>query len=307
MASPARFRFSLRTLFIGCAVAAVITGVVVSRYRAYDRWIHSIRKSGGSGGFAGFGGTFDNVQLRYYRDHANRPVAYVMDVYDHQDPNLPARKLGFSYTQSVGGILRVNGKPIDPAIGPVLIVNGPYGYAVSLKPTEQELALLADWDKVSMPKRISFWQQRIEPRIYKLTGESDGGRRNGTWVYRLLDGTLYLEAGYDRGQRHGDWTTYYPNGKVQVRRQFEADKPSGRWEYFDEEGNLVGSLEWKNGFIVRETNLDQQVSQGDPASRRGQSRRDGIVISDEDGGRFFINGREMRRPRIDPALLVERN
>jgi hypothetical protein len=306
MARTQPFQFSLRTLLIGCAVLSLATALVISQYRAYDRWQHSISKVGGIGGFRGFNCSFDLVQLTSYRDRLNRPVAGILHVYDACSPNVPATTRDYSYSRR--GVLFVDGELVDPARGPHLFVNGPYGHTVRLSPSPEEFTALFAMNGRSVEPQLEYWQQHVEPRIYKLTGSSIAGKRDGLWVYRLANDALYMEANYRQGERHGDWTTYFPNGKVQTRRQFEAGKPSGHWEYFDEEGKLLGTIDWKNGHVVR--NEGERFTQGGSAGS-GFFARNGVrtshIVSEREGGKFFLDGKAIPRPEVEPSVLVPRD
>lgn len=303
MSKSQRFRFSLRTLFIGCTVAAIVVAIVVSQYRAYDRWQRSISKVGGSGGFGSFNASFDTVTLRSFRDHQDRPVAGILLVYDACSPNVPAIAHDYHYTRR-GGILLVDGELVDPAQGPFLFVNGPYGHTIRLATTDRELGPLFD-RKGTARSKLDFWQQCVEPRIYKLSGMNVAGKRDGLWVYRLADNRLYMEANYRQGERHGDWTTYYPDGQVQTRQHFDADKPSGHWEYFGDQGALLGTLDWKDGHIQRRGN--ERFIQGGSGTSAYVARdgvKSGHFMSDREGGKFLLDGKPVPRPSLDPSLLV---
>lgn len=231
-------------------------------------------------------------------------VACIFLVYDSYSPNLPATTHDCCYTRS-GGVLYLDGQRVNPDDGPALFVNGPYGYTVRLATTEREIAALMNGTQGAIRPRLLYWQNHIEPRLYKLTGSCVGQLRDGLWTYRLADNTLYMDATYRLGQRHGDWTTYYPNGNVQTRQQFDAGKPSGCWSYFDEQGNLLGSLEWENGFIQKKGN--ERFIQGGGSGSSFIARdgvKSGSFLSDRDGGKFFLEGKPVPRPRLDPLLLI---
>ena len=305
MAKIQRIQFSLRTLLIGCAAVAVLVAVVVSQYRAYDRLQHSIYKVDGTGGFRGFNASFDSVHLTRYSDRQDRPVAGNLQVYDAYSPNVPSTRRKYDYSRSTGGILEVDGERIDPAKGPFLIVNGPYGHTVRLGTSQEELTVLFAMSGRTVLPLLEFWEQRVEPRIYKLSGSNVAGMRDGPWVYRLNNDTLYMIANYRLGKRQGDWTTYFPNGEVQTRRQFDADKPSGHWEYFDEQGRLLGTIDWKNGHVRR--NEGERFTEGGSSGSTffaREGKRTGHVVSERDGGKFFLEGKAISRPQVDPSVLV---
>jgi len=302
MSPPRRFRFGLRSFLIGCTLAALAVGFIGSQFVAHDRWLRSICIVGGTAGFRGFNTSHDHYLLTYYRDHKSRPVAYVLCVYDPYIPNLPAMRRRYSYTSWQGGVLRVDDEIVDPAAGPVLFVNGAYGYTSKIKLTNNDLAALNRFESGGMNECIQYWRERVEPQLYKLKGNFVGRERDGPWRYESLDGKLYLEAHYQLGERDGEWISYYPNGAVQFRQSFKAGKPEGRWEYFDGNGELLGSLEWKDGFVV-----DSSRSGGGGASSaeagwvESNGKRTAFSFTEGAGGVFWIEGRKMERPPLHAA------
>jgi hypothetical protein len=305
-----RFQFSLRTFFIACTVAAVAIAVVVWRYRAYERRQQAISRVGGSqGDFVGYNASHDCVNLFYYRDRRNRPIAYVLQLFDSYDPNVPAMKRERRERAGVGKMLFVDGEVVEPRDGPVMFVNGPYGHTVRLKLTDQDLATIESIEQSKIRSKArswrEFWRGRVEPEMYLTSGQIVAGERDGRWEYRLADGRLYLQGDYRLGERHGDWTTYFPSGHVQYRAQYEEGKPAGQWEYFDEMGTLLGSVEWDRGHarIAGSRRRGGAISSSF-AFHGEQGRETGYRMSEKDGGQFFLHGREVKRPKLDFPLLV---
>jgi hypothetical protein len=294
-----RFQFSLRTFFAICTVAALGIAMVAWQYQAYERDQRTVSSVGGSSGFAGFNATFDNYNLTSYRDRRDRPVAYVLLTYDNS-PNLPATRHSL-FNHGLGGELSVDGALVHPQKLPKLFVNGPYGYTVQLTLSDQDVAAL---ESAKYPGILTFWRDRIEPRLYRIKGASVAGQRDGVWEFRLADNALYLKANYKLGQRHGEWTSYFPDGQVQHRAHFADGKPSGQWEYFDEAGTLIGTLEWEDGFIRDGGNSRGSGGFGGNSLLHGErGKYTGHVYSQLNGGSFFLHGRKLTRPKPDPALL----
>jgi hypothetical protein len=289
--------------------AGLILALIISGYRAHDRWAHSIRRVGSTGGFGGFNATFDTYQLTYYQDQRGRPVAYAIFLYDPYDPNIPATARHYRYDSWQGGILKVDGDRVDPMAGPALFVNGAYGYTAQFDLNEADVSTLEAI--VANSKRhdllFQFWRDHVEPRLFKIKGTTAAGQRDGPWNYRLQDGSLYLEANYQKGERHGDWTTYYPGGSVQCRRHFDAGRPSGQWDYYDEHGLHLGSLEWEGGFLKTKGREVQSGGSGGDARvvTLPSGKRTGFVLSERDGGTFWIEGQSMQRPKLNALLLTE--
>ena len=295
-----RFQFGLRTFFAACIAAALAIWVVAWQYQVYERYQRTVSSVGGSSGFAGFNATFDNYNLTTYKDRRDRPVAYVLLTYDSYSPNLPATRHSV-FSDPRGGQLSVDGAAVHPQQRPTLFVNGPYGYTVQLALSDQEVAAL---ESAKYPGILTFWRDCIEPRLYRVKGTSISDQRDGAWEFRLADDSLYLKANYKLGHRHGEWTSYFPNGQVQHRANFEDGKPSGQWEYFDEAGTLIGTLEWEDGFIQNGGNSRGSGGFGGSSLMHGnRGKQTGYTLSQTDGGIFFLHGRKLTRPKLDPALL----
>jgi len=299
-----RFQFSLRTFFAACAAAALAISVVVWRYQAYERFQRTICRVSEASGFDGFNAVFDKYDLTYYKDRRNRPVAYLLLNYDSYSPNLPAMARHYRHSSSRGGQLTVDGVPVVPEDRPTLFVNGPYGYTVPLTLSDRDVAAL---ESAKHPQIVAFWRDRVEPRIYRLKGTVVSGQRDGAWEFRLADDSLYLEANYKLGKRHGDWTTYFPNGEVQHRAHFDDGKPSGQWDYFDEAGALIGTLDWKDGFLRNEGNQRGGGAPGGSYHFHGnRGNETGYRLSEVDGGTFLLHGRQLIRPKLDSARLLRK-
>jgi hypothetical protein len=305
MPAAKRFQFSLRTYLIACTLAAVALAIMGWLFQAHDRWERSISQvdtiTAASGAFT----TPHNcVQINAYKDHRGRPVAYVFLLYDSYVPNVPAIAQQYDYLHRTGGRLVVDGELVDPAEGPLLFVNGPYGYTAHWKISEQEVEEIESLQRAGPGLCFDFWRRRVEPRLYHVTGQAVAGLRDGRWEYRLANDALYVAADYQLGLRHGDWTTYYPSGQVQCRAQFQQGKPDGRWQYFDETGELLGSLEFRNGFLQ---NVGRSVhsARGDETFSSGSgSQLTSSRFDPREGGKFFLYGREVQRPRLDFPLLI---
>jgi hypothetical protein len=309
MPAAKRFQFSLRTYLIACTLAAVAVAIVVWQFQAHDRWERSISKVDViTAANAAPAATHDSVQVISYEDHRRRPVAYVFLMYDEYIPNVPAIARSYDYTRRTGGRLFVDGEPVDPAEGPLLFVNGPYGYTAQWKISEQEVEEIETLQGAGPGLCFDFWRRRVEPRLYRVTGQAVAGLRDGRWEYRLANDALYVAADYQLGVRHGDWTTYYPSGQVQCRAQFQQGQPEGRWQYFDETGELLGSLELRNGTPQNQDksvlHFGRAVTYFHSSGRRLDRTSFRIDDNDTDGAKFFLYGREVQRPKLDFPLLI---
>jgi hypothetical protein len=303
MQQTPKFQFSLRTFLLACLIAGLLTSFAVSRYLAHDHWLRSIRQNYINSGFQGFNGTQDRVDIESFYDQKGRLVSSAFLVYDAFDPNIPAitKKLRFSYWQ--GGILEVDGRQVNPLSGPTLFVNGAYGHTARIPMSAADVNALENARRQStksLPRLLAHWRTEIEPRLYKLTGQYSGDKRDGKWTYHLWDGRLYLEAEYKGGERHGEWISHYPDGAVQCRRHFSLGNPVGRWEYFSPAGASLGSIEWDGMYVRDFTPRDQRFA-----------RHPGWIVTTPSGnqtgylldlsthpGKFLVESVEMPRPPI---------
>ncbi|MBQ7490351.1 MAG: hypothetical protein IJT51_07545 [Bacteroidales bacterium] len=107
-------------------------------------------------------------------------------------------------------------------------------------------------------------------------GQYVEGQEDGEWVYR--NGEITERGQYYDGQRTGTWKTWYGNGKLASECQFEQglldgkykiywengnEKLSGRyvsgerygiWYQYDEDGALLLTTEYRDGFEIRWNN-----------------------------------------------------
>ena len=45
---------------------------------------------------------------------------------------------------------------------------------------------------------------------------------------------------------------FHDNGQLEMRGNFIDGKQEGPWEWFDEDGNLIGTLMYRNGELIEE-------------------------------------------------------
>jgi hypothetical protein len=207
MVERRKLRFSLRSFLIFCLVASLLTGFVISRYLSHDRWLNSIDVHHiDNPAVHNWGKSHDFISFQRELSYRGQPICYRLFVYDFFDPNVPASKLEVRHSSWEGEMLTIDDELVNPANGPFLYVNGAYGYTVKihLEPGDLE-ALEALWSSrhLSPQPLLDYWRTEVEPRLYKLTGNSINGQRDGKWTYELWNGSLYLEAEYRLGDREG--------------------------------------------------------------------------------------------------------
>ena len=98
---------------------------------------------------------------------------------------------------------------------------------------------------------VSFYDNgQLKHRENYIDGELDG-------LYETFHekGKLY-ETFHKNGKPDGHWETFYLNsnfflhGPRKTRGKIKNEKLEGLWEYFDEEGNLTKTEEYKDGELV---------------------------------------------------------
>ncbi len=60
---------------------------------------------------------------------------------------------------------------------------------------------------------------------------------------------LLKESIYFDGKLEGPWYIYRENGKLEFRRDYKNRLLYGIWEEYDEEGNLIKNLTYKDGEV----------------------------------------------------------
>ena len=68
-------------------------------------------------------------------------------------------------------------------------------------------------------------------RDWLVSGEYEGGVRDGSWRYRYDSGELAASGKYRAGQRKGRWKFLWPNGSTAATGVFKDGEPTGKWEF----------------------------------------------------------------------------
>ena len=226
-----RHQFGLRFFLIGCLIAGVLLSLMIRFLLDVQRFNSSIE------------GVYDNARhvsglgydLTSYLNHRDEPVAYVLRV---SRDDVDRMSTSYGYDRNEGGILAVDGQKVVPGDSVWLFVNGPYGHTNRIELTDREAQKLMPVYTRGTPKLdvLQFWRDFVEPKIYKLSGRSVKGQREGPWEFRLNNGALYLEGSYKNGARDGRWVKHYPNGKIRLVLQYDKGQPVGTWTYHNEAG-----------------------------------------------------------------------
>ena len=97
-------------------------------------------------------------------------------------------------------------------------------------------------------KQTGEWRKfRNDGTLERIERYVDG-LADGTWQGFHSDGTTcHWRREFARGTRNGKWESFYANGKPQLLETFKEDKHHGVSQSWDENGNLSGQGEFKNG------------------------------------------------------------
>ena len=290
MAQRPYFRFSLRSLLIVVAVAALAS----LWYRSHLAFRRSVFKEGLGGGYR-IAGDPQHLRSRIYCDHDNRLIAILLLAFDELDASGPRYELKRGYNTRQGGWLILDGVPVTPGARPQLFVNDPSGQIVRLNLSANQMEDLAA--RRSAAEIEFFYRETIEPLLVKAEGKSDAKGRQGLWSFRLSSGQLVKEVAYVDGLRHGPSTTYYAQGGKRCQASFRRGKPEGQWTLLDPDGDVLaifdrdGVISSRSGGPILTWNELSAVPKSDRHARRWESR-----IDDTHGYRLFVDGAEMRIP-----------
>lgn len=294
-----------RRLWICVAVVfglLVVTTECVRHSREFQASICKV--GGGGGGCQHLNASFNYVHTTFFKDHQNRPVAYILCVYDDFDPNLPRLQHTYRYDGWRGGILHIDGVPFRRTTGIPLFVNGPFGVTLRIELTQDEATDL--FGRTKADDLRDFWIEFVEPRIYRANGAKVADLREGTWTFELPTGERYLEANFTHGRRDGNWTTYYPNGNIQTHKYFQNGQAAGEWEYFDESGQSLGKLEFRGGHLKDVATERGGGGTGLFASRivsDKSGRESGVMFPGKEGGVFVLLGQRFPRYQWTPTSM----
>jgi antitoxin component YwqK of YwqJK toxin-antitoxin module len=72
----------------------------------------------------------------------------------------------------------------------------------------------------------------------------------GPWIQYYEDGTLRLEGHYHKDELHGIYEVFGPGEKPVMKGQYEKGLSTGIWDYYQEDGEIMYSLEYRDGMPV---------------------------------------------------------
>lgn len=123
------------------------------------------------------------------------------------------------------------------------------GMLLNLSPPDHYTIFIAERDKRSgmvTSKEVSRGTFSIENDTLKLSEQMTKNQ-----MTMLVNGEEKLEVldvkGLDYGATFLCWTGYHENGNPEFEGSWKKGKKHGKWVYYDEEGNVQKTLEYRRG------------------------------------------------------------
>lgn len=104
---------------------------------------------------------------------------------------------------------------------------------------------LYSWEKCRLAS--SYICSDSNSALLKEIGNYKDGKRNGRIESFHDNGQLAMRGNFKDGKQDGLWMQFWNNGELQMKANFKDGK--GLAEFFDEEGNFVGTQEYENGVL----------------------------------------------------------
>jgi len=92
------------------------------------------------------------------------------------------------------------------------------------------------------------WYYHVNDHTEK--GAYEMGLKTGLWKYYYLDRTLMFKGTFKDDKPTGKHVTYFPNGAKRYVRKYKNGVKQGLWKEFDERGELLHVLGYKNDIMV---------------------------------------------------------
>lgn len=85
---------------------------------------------------------------------------------------------------------------------------------------------------------------------YTEEGQYIVGLKDGQWKSYYPDGTLKFKGSYSQGNPDGQHLYYYETGKIKEEQNYRMGIRQKTWKKFDEEGNLILTISYKDDIEV---------------------------------------------------------
>jgi antitoxin component YwqK of YwqJK toxin-antitoxin module len=72
-------------------------------------------------------------------------------------------------------------------------------------------------------------------------------QKQGSWKQYYPDGSIRLLGTYVDDQLHGPYRVFYPDSTLKIDGRYQQNLSEGNWNYYDEAGQQIYTIEYKNG------------------------------------------------------------
>ena len=104
-------------------------------------------------------------------------------------------------------------------------------------------------------KRRSQYDRRSGQWLY---GESENGVLHGKWIQNYSADLPWIIGFYNHGKRTGQWKEYYKGTDILCRTEYwRNDKLNGIRTRYDQQGNIIETIQFKDGEAVLKTNYEK--------------------------------------------------
>lgn len=93
----------------------------------------------------------------------------------------------------------------------------------------------------------------------RTKGMTYDGERHGKWSYYYENGFLWSEGNFFHGKRDGYALLFYDNGRKMVDGEYKENVPVGEWRFYNEQGELVKTVDADENPEVLEQEMSQHV------------------------------------------------
>jgi uncharacterized protein len=149
-------------------------------------------------------------------------------------------------------------------------------------------ALLREEEYFQGLRNGSFTEYSITGEIISQ-GQYSDGEKNGEWKYK--SGDNIEEGKYIMGLKDGPWKSYYPDGKLRFKGNFSQGNPDGVQTYYYENSKLKEEQYFKMG--IKEKTWKKFDEEGNQI----------LTIGYKNDSEFSINGLKINLPESDTKLI----
>lgn len=96
-------------------------------------------------------------------------------------------------------------------------------------------------------KEIRYYPNR---QIAQESYFTNGGLRDGKWIYYFENGEKWREENYSKGKKDGKEIEWYKSGKKMYQAEYMQDLPHGTWIIWDENGKKIATEEYEYGVLI---------------------------------------------------------